>query len=323
MHDQQSLPALDQLAFGGERVTHLYPNDCYFAHLSLYHFALPYTQGGIVLDAGSGSGYGANFLAEHGAAQVHGVDSSAVAVRYCQATFSRPNLEFSCGDLRQIDGFPERYFDVIFSSNTLEHVDGVAEFLRSAYALLKVDGVLIAALPPVVGEDSRSVNLSNPYHVNIWTPRQWHEVFGLYFKDVKVYRHHFAKPGITLDFDNAPEQTKITERDFEFDRCSLSALYELPTLTAVFVVQGHRPAEQLPAACAPLPLVENSFTRPAPHPGPEATVSTAGAWSAARLRSLCHKSFHALRKGGPRQLLNEAYRSWSWHAHWRRSRSSR
>src|SRR2546426_905425 len=139
----QTIPTLDQLTFGGERVTHLYQNDCYIAHLSLYYFALPFACGKIVLDAGSGSGYGANFLAQHGASFVHGVDTNSVAVQFCKASFERPNLNFRQMDLERMSVFPERYFDVIFSSNTLEHVSDVQNFLRGAHSVLKPDGVLI------------------------------------------------------------------------------------------------------------------------------------------------------------------------------------
>ena len=43
--------SLAEISDGGERMTHLYPNDCYFAHLSIYDFALPWTTGKVVLDA--------------------------------------------------------------------------------------------------------------------------------------------------------------------------------------------------------------------------------------------------------------------------------
>ena len=39
----------------------------YWAHLSIYHFALPFARGRRVLDAGCGAGYGAAYLARHGA----------------------------------------------------------------------------------------------------------------------------------------------------------------------------------------------------------------------------------------------------------------
>ena len=45
-----------EIAFGGERVTHLYPNDLYYAHLSIYWFASKFVKDKIVLDAGCGDG---------------------------------------------------------------------------------------------------------------------------------------------------------------------------------------------------------------------------------------------------------------------------
>lgn len=318
MNDDQQLPALDQLTFGGERVSHLYPNDCYFAHLSLYDFALPFARGKVVLDAGSGSGYGSNFLAENGAAQVQGVDASSLAVRFCQASFKRPNLQFRQVDLQRMEGFPDQYFDLIFSSNTLEHVFEVAEFLRAAHAMLKPDGALIVAVPPIVGEASREANLVNPYHLNIWTPRQWYETLSGYFDEIQAYRHFFDKPGITLDFANAPQQTKITERDFQFQPIPLAALYQLPTLTALFAIRKPRPVSQLPARHAPLQFVENSFTRPPTAQSPENGEQPERVQSSATNRSLWTKSLHALRRGGPRQLAHEAYRYWLWQTHRRR-----
>jgi hypothetical protein len=53
-----SFEQIDEIMNKGERVTHLYPNDCYYGHLSIYYFALQFCQGGTVLDAGSGAGYG-------------------------------------------------------------------------------------------------------------------------------------------------------------------------------------------------------------------------------------------------------------------------
>ena len=43
----------------GERVSPLVNDSCYQAHLSIYEFARPWCQQRVVLDAGSGTGYGA------------------------------------------------------------------------------------------------------------------------------------------------------------------------------------------------------------------------------------------------------------------------
>src|SRR5262249_5774562 len=95
---------LEGVSDGRERVTHLFPNDCYVAHLSLYAFARPLVQGATVLDAGSGAGYGAAYLADHGARTVLAIDASAKAVAFSRHHFSRPNLRYEVMDLGRLGG---------------------------------------------------------------------------------------------------------------------------------------------------------------------------------------------------------------------------
>src|SRR6266508_4844366 len=79
----------------GERVTHLYPNDNYYSHLSIYDFAIQYTRGCNVLDVGSGSGYGCAYLATHGAKKIVGVEQDRNAVRFFIKNFREHlNLQF-------------------------------------------------------------------------------------------------------------------------------------------------------------------------------------------------------------------------------------
>jgi len=77
------------LANRGERVTYLYPNDSYYAHLSIYSFAVQFCQNSVVLDAGSGSGYGSNYLASKGCRFVYGIDNNKRAVAFSQRYLSR------------------------------------------------------------------------------------------------------------------------------------------------------------------------------------------------------------------------------------------
>ena len=303
MRQPRTRPNSYWLTFGGERVTHLYPNDCYFAHLSIYYFALPFARDKVVLDAGSGSGYGANFLANHGASFVYGVDASALAVQFSDATFKRPNLAFRQMDLEQITIFPEHSFDLILTSNALEHVANVQDFLFAAHSVLKPDGVLIVAVPPLTNAASKAADSGNPYHLNIWSPRQWHYVFGLYFDQVQPFRHYFKRSDIRLDFVNSPRRTRITEQDFGFDVVSLAEMHEMPTLSALFVIRGPKPAHQLPAPGAAMRYVDDSYTR---LPRTQ-TVAITG------LRPLLwQKSLEVLRRRGPRELLLAASRYLVW-----------
>ncbi|HSQ17086.1 MAG TPA: methyltransferase domain-containing protein [Anaerolineales bacterium] len=281
----------------GERVTHLWPNDCYYAHLSIYHFGRQYCQNKLILDAGSGAGYGSAYLADHGARLVEAVDVSGEAVRFSRKYFKRSNLRYQVMSLEQIQGFAPQSFDFIFSSNVLEHVPDVIKFFTSAYSLLTPGGVLLAAVPPVIDENSKQANLQNIFHLNIWSPRQWQHVLSMFFEEIEYYVHRFEKPGISLDFSNTPEQTIITESDFTFTATALDE-YDANCLTAVFVAR--KPKSDLPEVR--LDFVDDSFTRPVHKPTAGQAAPSINiilrAWKITReqgVSKLIKKSIHYLR----------------------------
>ena len=105
-----------EIAFGGERVTHLYPSDLYYAHLSIYWFASQFVKDKVALDAGCGDGYGTNYLAEHGAKNIVGIDVSQIAINACQKYFVRDNLRFQVMDLARVNGFDSNSVGLIFSA---------------------------------------------------------------------------------------------------------------------------------------------------------------------------------------------------------------
>jgi SAM-dependent methyltransferase len=251
-----------EVSDGGERVTHLSPNDCYYAHLSLYYFSLAYCKDGIVLDAGSGAGYGSNYLAKNGVRQVKAIDISEKAIAFSKDYFQQPNLEYQAMDLQEIIGFEPHSFDFIFSSNTLEHVPDLRKFFQKAWSLLKSDGSMMIVVPPIAHEIDWSRNIDNVYHLNIWTPRQWYHVLNMYFDEVRPYWHGFDIPGVNLDFHNTPEETVIDEKDFTFKQVSLEEFYTHPTLSVIFIVRQPRDKGLLPDLEEPLTFVDKSFTRP-------------------------------------------------------------
>lgn len=259
--NQKNLTEAQEVAFGGERVTHLYPNDCYFAHLSIYYHALQYAINKTVLDAGCGSGYGAYYFAQRGAKFVEAIDISHTAIQFCKKHFDAKNLRYQQMSLEEISGFPEASFDLIFTSNVLEHVFNVNLFFQKVHKLLKSDGVLFVAVPPVVDEISRSNNLINKYHLNIWTPRQWYITISRYFSEIDCLFHSFHHPEIILDFANKPEDTKVNEADFSFETVSLDDFYKKAPLTVIFAA---RQPKIVPSDDTSLRFVEESFTRELP-----------------------------------------------------------
>jgi 2-polyprenyl-3-methyl-5-hydroxy-6-metoxy-1,4-benzoquinol methylase len=269
----------------GERVTHLFPNDCYVAHLSIYRYVRPLVGGATVLDAGCGAGYGAADLADHGAGEVLGVDASAKAVAFSRRHFARPNLRFEVMRVERLDGLGRAAWDVVVCSNVLEHVADVGTFLRAVAGLLRDAGVLVIAVPPIVSDALRQENLANPYHLNIWSPRQWAHVLGRYFADVAAVQHWYDKPGVELNLRNTPAETVIAEGDFVFRPVAVEALYHLPTISAVFTARRPLAAAHLPRADAALDYVDQSFTRP-----PSEASRVRRAWRALRALTLRARS---------------------------------
>ncbi len=287
----------EEVTDNGERVTHLYKNDCYFAHLSIYSFAVPLCRGKRVLDAGSGAGYGSCYLADNGATHVVGYELSQSAVHFSRQNFCRSNLEYRQGDLQSLRDFAPGSFDVVFTSNVLEHLPDVRAFLRAAWSILDGSGTLVVAVPPVVRREEWEENISNPYHLNIWTPRQWLSVVGRYFATVQPYRHGFSKAGATLDFSHTPEQCEVGEGDFSFEPVAPDDFYRRFSITVVLAATHPVAQDALPDDASPLAFVEDSFTRPrAP-----AEVQVEGA--VARLGRRCRSGLVILRGQGVRALV--------------------
>jgi trans-aconitate methyltransferase len=286
----------------GERITHLYPNDCYYAHLSLYHFALPFAANGVVLDAGCGDGYGTHYLAERGARFVRGIDVSTKAIAFCREHFCRANLEYRLADLQALHDFTEQPLDLLFTSNVLEHLADVPAFLRAAWRLLKPTGVMVVAVPPIVNAAQRAANIVNPFHLNIWSSRQWEHVLRLYFAEVQPYQH-LIPAGLPVDFLHTPEQTVIRENDFRFEPVADTLAESASTLTALYVVRRPIPREQLPGAGQPLSFVDDSFTRPLLLP-PRAEIAQA----APRWWRLPRRAWEVVRREGIPALLRKTKR---------------
>lgn len=305
------------IANDGERVTHLYPNDLYFAHLSLYRFALTFGQGAVVLDAGAGSGYGAAYMADHGAVRVVGVDVDAQAVAFNRAHFARDNLAFEVADIARLDRYADAAFDLVVCSNTLEHVPDVRAVLHGVRRLLVPGGTFVLAVPPVLDEAAQCHELLNPYHVHIWSPRQWRHVLLSYFAEVRPFVHRFARPDSSPDFRNAPESSVIDASDFAFDPIEGDAVYP-PTLTALFVARLPVAESAAPDRHSAVTYVDGSFSRRPP--GGPAVAPTVLTIVPRPARQLPRRAWSVLRAVGPVGLLAEARRYVRWRVHRRQAR---
>jgi len=239
----ESHPAAD-LQYTGERVMPANKNDFFYAHLSIYIFTKDFVQYKVVLDAGCGSGYGTYYLAIHGARSVYGIDIGEDAIRFATENYRYPNLKFIQMDCEKIS-LDKKFFDVVFSSNMIEHLDNYHAFLKGVKDVLKDNGVFILATPPLFGFEPVE---DNPFHHTNLKVAEWIDILLGYYNNIDTYGHLFKtekknRQGApyVLDFANRPEDCTIDEKDFYFEKIP-SSIYRkgTDTLTALFVLSSKR-----------------------------------------------------------------------------------
>lgn len=97
-----------------------------------------------VLDAGCGVGFFTNAIYEAGFESV-GMDISEKAIS--EAHLKYPGIQFQCNALDTRWPFEDGSFDVVFSTEVIEHIHGIYEMFAEMNRVLKKEGMLILTTP--------------------------------------------------------------------------------------------------------------------------------------------------------------------------------
>jgi SAM-dependent methyltransferase len=146
-------------------------------------------EGTRVLDLGCGAGYGADVLTAAGAS-FDGVDGSPVAVEHAQARYAGPNARFFVADLMSplpVEIVPKSY-DVVFSSEVLEHVVDPFAFVRTMAGFVRDDGTCFVGTPNRLFSLERMPRgqLLASSHVMEFTPAALLALLGTQFDDISL-----------------------------------------------------------------------------------------------------------------------------------------
>lgn len=98
-----------------------------------------------ILDLGCGDGYLSFLMAQQGH-QVVSLDLSLNRLKKFRDIAREYGIEQKIGDVKQT-GLKDQSFDVIVTSEVLEHIEGYPAVLLEAARLLKANGVLIITVP--------------------------------------------------------------------------------------------------------------------------------------------------------------------------------
>ena len=96
--------------------------------LNKYALAAKFTKNKLVLDAGSGAGYGSVYLKRGGAKQVVAGDISTSAIGKGKKIFPKEGVEFIIFDTTKLP-FKDNSFDVVVSFEVIEHLRDYQHFL--------------------------------------------------------------------------------------------------------------------------------------------------------------------------------------------------
>jgi SAM-dependent methyltransferase len=107
--------------------------------LKRYHFAQSYCSGKTVLDVGTGTGYGANILAETAKA-VFAVDYDSRIIEYARTRY--PGPRFLAADVTALP-FRDQTMDAVVSFEVIEHLYDQPRYLDEIRRILRPDGVFI------------------------------------------------------------------------------------------------------------------------------------------------------------------------------------
>lgn len=222
----------------GESVWPGVHNDLFAAHASIYGFFEGFARSKRVLDAGCGTGYGADRLHRAGARTVLGVDLDARSVRFARRHYARQGLRFEVGDCERLE-LPESSLDLVVASNVMEHLERPLEFLTSIRTALGPGGRAILAVPPITTAEAQAENDGIHYHRSNHTVDGWISLLEAARWRWELVAHRLG-PGVPFPDFASPFPSSVSEADYLFERSSRDAVYERVPFTAVFVLNRER-----------------------------------------------------------------------------------
>lgn len=158
------------------------------SHLCAYRLAAQHAKGGRLLEIGSGTGYGAYYLAQ-AAREVVAVDQDAALINRASRLFCLPNLTYMAMDGARLS-LPDGSFDVVGTFQVIEHIPEpqLLKFVQEIGRMLKPDGVaVISTLNLEHNRKPGGVYVKAPFHEKEFTAPELYALLRQVFPSVAIY----------------------------------------------------------------------------------------------------------------------------------------
>jgi|YNPMSStandDraft_1061717.scaffolds.fasta_scaffold01332_9 ubiquinone/menaquinone biosynthesis C-methylase UbiE len=167
----------------GERVYLEIIDNVTFEHVHRYFMAKDFVKNKIVLDAACGSGYGSYFLSLF-ANFVYAVDLNNEVINQNCKKYQNNNLKYIYSSVENLP-FEDKYFDVIVSFETIEHVKDYYKVMLEFKRVLKNDGLLIISTPNKKISDINKID--NPFHAKEFYEDEFIDLINNFFKNTILF----------------------------------------------------------------------------------------------------------------------------------------
>lgn len=185
-------------------------------------------RGKRMLDIGCGLGGFERYYLERGAREIVAIDLSRPRMRgaqdYARSALGQPPLLFSEVDARRM-AFPDNSFDLIVSSNTVEHIFGVEAALHEMARVIKPDGLICLSFPPY--------NAPWGAHLGNWIKFPWCQVF-------------FSERSLVAAANRLEEKQQLNAWMPEAIQLDLRGLEEIPHLNRISLREFNGLLQQAP-----------------------------------------------------------------------------
>jgi len=173
-------------------------------HLSFYRFAEQLCSGR-VLDIGCGYGYGSNLLAGK-AEHVTGIDYHQPAIEFAKKNYERENLTFLQHDANNPLPFEDDTFELIVSSEVLEHIANQDRLLDEVLRVGKKGKYVIFKTP----QSADGSEDDNPHHHHTYTYEEFEKTFKDRFSKANIFfwvqKTQIVQKTIKVNLDKTPEK---------------------------------------------------------------------------------------------------------------------
>lgn len=187
-----------------------------------------------ILDIACGSGFGSYFLTLKGH-KVIGADISEETILDCRKKYQSERLKFEVIDGTKIP-FPDNYFDVIISFETIEHTTEFRRMLDEFKRVVKSDtGIIIISTPNFLINSPGGV-IINKFHTQEWVYEDLKNLLKSIFSSVQVFGQEYIRYKNKLSFryrlasffENTFYKRGIRKLPILFQNFVINTLIDLP-----------------------------------------------------------------------------------------------